>query len=135
MLGETGKHLTDTDLLKSIVECCFELMNKSPKGSLQRRVIRALLVKSIPKTSILRDLAVYCKHPWIDVDTCCTQAKPDYDIMQNGTELCKAEFSRKSVKDSIVEDAVSFILHKEQQYLGVILIVFYHKQKQLSYHK
>ena len=105
--------ITDTDLLKSMVECCFELMNKSPKGSLQRRVIRALLVKSIPKTSILRDLAVYCKHPRIDAGSRYTQAKSDYDVMQNGSELCKAEFSRKSVKDCIVEDAVSFILDKD----------------------
>ena len=96
-----------------MVECCFELMNKSPKGSLQRRVIHALLVKSIPKTSILRDLAVYCKHPRIDAGSRYTQAKSDYDVMQNGSELCKAEFSRKSVKDCIVEDAVSFILDKD----------------------
>ena len=105
--------ITDTELLKSMVQCCFELMKQSPKGSLQRRVIRAVLVQSISKTSILRDLAVYCKHPRIDAGTSYTQAKFDYDVMQNGSELCKAEFSRKSVKDSIVEDAVSFILDKD----------------------
>ena len=32
--------------------------------------------------------------------------------MGNGSTLTKIDFSRKSIKDGIVEDAVSFILHK-----------------------
>ena len=56
---------------------------------------------------------MFYKHPQIDAGTCYTQEKLDYDVMQNGSKLCKAEFSQKSVKDSIVEDAVSFILDKD----------------------
>ena len=88
-------------------------MKKSPKGSLQRRAICAVLVQSIPKTSILQDLAVFCKHQQIDAGTCYTQAKLDYDVPQNGSKLRKSECSQKSVKDSRVEDAVSFIRDKD----------------------
>ena len=88
-------------------------MKLSPRGSIQRRVIRAVLVKSISKTSILRELSTYCNHPMIIAGTQYTQAKHDYEIMQKGCIVSKADFGRKSVSDSINEEAVNYILHKD----------------------
>ena len=105
--------ITDTQLLHSVVQTAFNIMEMSPKGSVQRRVVRALLVKSIPQTSILRDLSFLCKHPRIDAGTRYVQAKHDYESMEQGSSLTKTEFARKSIKDSVIEDAVDFLLHKD----------------------
>ena len=105
--------ITDTQLLHSVVQTAFNIMEMSPKGSVQRRVVRALLVKSIPQTSILRDLSFLCKHPRIDAGTRYVQAKQDYESMEQGSSLTKTEFARKSIKDSVIEDAVDFLLHKD----------------------
>ena len=105
--------ITDMQLLHSLVQTGFNIMEMSPKGSVQRRVVRALLVKSIPQTSILRDLSYLCNHPRIDAGTRYVQAKKDYETMEQGIGLTKTEFARKSIKDSIIEDAVDFLLHKD----------------------
>ena len=39
--------ITDSDILRSLVQSSLDLMKLPPKGSIQRRVIRAVLVKSI----------------------------------------------------------------------------------------
>ena len=88
-------------------------MKVSPRGSVQKRVIRAILVKGINKTSILRELATTCDHPRIDAGTQYTQSKVDYETMHSGSLLSKTDFTRKSVKDGIVEEAVDYILHKD----------------------
>ena len=105
--------ITDSDILNSLVQTSFNLMKLSPKGSIQRRVIRAVLVKSISKTSILREFSTYCNHPRIDAGTQYTQAKADYATMQKGCIVSKTDFTRKSISDSIVEEAVNYILHKD----------------------
>ena len=105
--------ITDSDILRSLVQTSFDLMKLSPKGSIQRRVIRAVLVKSISKTSILREFSTYFNHPRIDAGTIYSQAKADYDTMEKGCIVSKAEYSRKRVSDDIVEEAVEYILHKD----------------------
>lgn len=64
----------DTRLLHSVIQTGFNMMEMSPKGSVQRRFLRALLVKSIPQTSVLKDLAALCNHPQIDSGTRYVQA-------------------------------------------------------------
>ena len=73
-----------------------------------------MLVKSISKPSILRDFATYCYHPRMDAGTqYTTQAKADYDTIEGVSIVSKTDFSRKSVTDGIVEEAVIYILHKD----------------------
>ena len=84
---------TDSDILKSLVQTSFDLMKLSPKGSIQRQVTRAMLVISISKTSILRELSTYCNHPRIDAGTQYTQAKADYATMQKGCIVSKTDYT------------------------------------------
>jgi len=104
---------SDSDLLKSLVESAFDIMKVSPRASIQRRVVRAILVQGIQKTSILKDLAALCKHTRIDSGTSYKQAKKDYNVMINGAVLCKTDYARKSVNDDVIEDAVSFLLDRD----------------------
>ena len=105
--------ISDSDLLKSVVQSAFDVMKASPRGSVQRRAVRALLVGAISKTSILKDLADYFKQPRIDNGTSYAYAKKDFETMISGAALSKIDFSRKSVNDDIIEDAVSFLLNRD----------------------
>ena len=53
LLEEIGKHypsLPDSDILKSLIQNSFDLMKVAPRGSEQKQVICAVLVKSVSKT-------------------------------------------------------------------------------------
>ena len=110
--NQKTRNLSDSDLLKSLVKCEFDIMKQSPKGSLQKRVVRALLIHGISQTTLLREFSQYFECPRIDAGTCYAQGKMDYETMIGGVVLCQKDFGRKSIKDKVVEDAVKFILDK-----------------------
>ena len=106
------KSVTDSDLLKSLVQTAFDVMKASPRASIQRRVLRALLVHSILHTSIPKELTTLCNHTRIDSGTAYTQAKTDYKTMIQGKNVTETEYIRKCIDNNLVSDAVKFILYK-----------------------
>ena len=111
--NRSTRKITDTDLLRSLVKTAFDMMQSSQKNSLQKRVLRALLVSGISHTSILKDLSRLFGHSRIDCGSNYIRGKIDFETIVNGCILSKTEFGRKSIKDEVVEEAVTFILDKE----------------------
>ena len=87
----------------------IDAVSKSPKGSIQKRVIRAILITGSSSTyeldKLLREYGVSSFGGSQRV-----QAKKDYTCMMSGNVITKTEFSRRTCSNAQIELVVKFIL-------------------------
>lgn len=99
-------------MLHKVLDVLFTLLSKTKHASIEKRVLRAILGKTLKK----RFLQSKCKEYGImDITSGSTvfRIKEDFDSLMNGLPIEKKTQTRRKVKNEIVSEAVSFILQKE----------------------
>ena len=99
-------------MLHAVTDTAFEMIKKAKKGSIEKRVLRAVIVKALKRNTI-QALCRQHKTNGITSGTIRLQINRDIPTLLEGKPLSKNEFSRESVPISVVKDAVSFILHRD----------------------
>ena len=97
-----------------LVKSLFDALKVSKKGSVQKRMIRAMLVNGIQTQHELRSCCLANGHANIANGHNKSQALMDLKKLMNPHEdLVTPKFSRKRTKDEAIEHAVKFILSSD----------------------
>ena len=99
------------DQLLSVI---FNIMNASKKGSAPKKITRAILCAGVPRTNTLRKACEQFGSSYISTGTTRMEALVDYDKLASGQFMDERKIcSRKRKSDTIVENAVKFLLHPD----------------------
>ena len=99
-------------MLNKILDVLFTVLSKSKHASIEKRVLRAILGKTLKK----RFLQSKCKKYGImDITSgsIVSRIKEDFVSLMNGSPIEKKAQTRCKINNEIVAQAVSFILQKE----------------------
>ena len=97
-----------------LVKSMFDALKVSKKGSIQKRIIRALLVNGIQTQQELRSCCMINKHASIANGNNKKQALLDIKRLMNpNKDFTTMKFSRKRTSDEAICHAVNFILSTE----------------------
>ena len=113
--NEQSKKLrTSKQKLNSLLSAIFDAARNSKKGSIQMKVIRSLLCAGIKQKKELRQTCIDYKYTDISNGRARVDALIDYKQIINGQILDNMKiYSRKKSCDTVIEDAVKFILQYE----------------------
>ena len=112
---EQGKKLRSSEQkLNSLLSAIFDAVRNSKKGSIQMKVIRSILCAGIKQKKELRQTCIDYKYTDISNGRSRVDALIDYKKIINGQTLDNMKiYSRKKSPDTVIEDAVKFILQYE----------------------
>lgn len=108
-------HKLHKDLMKSeakferLINSITRVLRSSSRGSINRQVLRSILVDGIASRMELRSILLSNQLPGIS-GSCRVIAKKDMEQMLNGISLEKWKYSRKKCSDASCHFAVEFIL-------------------------
>ena len=112
-VGETADERKYRILFENMMEKMYCIMMNAKKGSTEKRVLKAILSKTMKK-SIVQS---YCtKFGCGDITRGRTklQSNEDYDNLLHGYAIDRSRKTRSThVTEQMIKDAVSFILHKD----------------------
>ena len=98
--------------LDGILDTIFRCIKNSKKGSIERRLLRAITVKSLKRNMI----QTMCqKHQLNDITSGSIRMQVNNDIpkLMDGIPLIKTEQTRAKVHENVFRAVVAFILHKD----------------------
>ena len=108
---QSKKLRTSKQKLDSLLTAIFEAACNSKKGSIQMKVIRSILCAGIKQKKELRQTCIDYKYTDISNGRARVDALIDYKQIINGQTLDNMKiYSRKKSSDTVIEDAVKFIL-------------------------
>ena len=108
------KEKTINEQFDHLISTLFKVMNASKRGSIPKKIARAILCAGIPKTSTLRFLCEKNKSSYISTGTTRMEALVDYETIVAGNFTDeKKKNSRKRKDDNAVDDLVKFLLSPE----------------------
>ena len=99
-------------ILNRVIQTIFGCIKVSKKSSIERRILRAIIVKTL-KMNMIQS---YCKENSMnDISNGSVRVQINKDIpnLMNGNPLLKKEQTRSKVSDSTVRRVVAFILHRD----------------------
>ena len=109
--GSQRKTKTINEQFDHLVSTLFKVMNTSKRGSIPKKVARAILCAGIPKTSILRLFCEKNQSSYISTGTTRMEALVDYETLVTGKFIEQPKKnSRKRKDDEAVNDLVKFLL-------------------------
>ena len=92
-----------------LINSITRVLRSSSRGSINRQVLRSILVDGIASRTELRSILLSNKLPGIS-GSCRVIAKEDMEQLLNGISLEKWKYSRKKCCDASCHFAVEFIL-------------------------
>ena len=100
--------------MNSLLRVIFDAVHKSKKGSIQMKVLRSILCSGIAQKKDLRQTCIDFNYTDISNGHARVDALIDYKRIVSGhtsdnTKIC----SRKKCSDTVIEDAVKFILQND----------------------
>ena len=111
MLGPPAISIKDA-VTSSTLDDLLTILKKSKKGSIQKRVVRALIIKCVRKNL----LKGKCKEHGVNDLTggkIRQDSVKDFDAMISGETLEKKSFTINRTEDEKVKEVVSYILHRD----------------------
>ena len=99
-------------VLDRMLQTIFGCLKVSKKGSIERRILRAIIVKALKRNTIQS----YCKENSMnDITSGSVRIQTNNDIsnLMNGEPLLKREQTRSKVSDDTIRTIVAFILHRD----------------------
>ena len=97
-----------------LLSALFKVMNASQKGSIPKKISRALLCAGVPRTNTLRKACEQFNSSYISTGTTRMEALVDYEKLIAGEFMDdKKIYSRDKKNDLAVEKAVKFLLQPD----------------------
>ena len=99
-------------LMTGMLKDMFLMMKNAKNGSIEKRVIKAILCNTMRRKYVQK----FCKeYNCEDLTTGNTKiiSKADYKNLMDGFAIKERKQSRARVEETLIKEAVSFILHKE----------------------
>ena len=108
------KRRTKHEQFDHLLSCIFNIMNASKKGSIPKRISRAILCAGIPRVVTLRDACNLFKTSTISTGTTRMNALVDYELLDSGKFSDERKIKNRNRKSNdTIGDAVKFILHQD----------------------
>ena len=112
---EQRRTKTADEQLNHLLQTIFKAMNASKKGSVAKRITRAILCAGVPRTNTLRQACEKFKSTYISTGTTRMEALADYQKLSEGEFVDHPKkYSRKRNGDDAIEKAVQFLLHPDK---------------------
>ena len=111
----TSKHKTEKDFEKinnKIIHILFIMLKNSKNASIEKRVIRAIVTKTLKKGMIQEKRN---KYGILDIisGSIVRKANKDFQSLMNGIQIEKKVQTRPKISDEVITNTVSYILQKD----------------------
>ena len=111
--GERNEKRIDYEtVVNKIIYNMFTMLKASKNASIEKRVIRAIVARSLKTSMVKKNCAKYGV-PDLSIGKVTRQIKQDFDKLMNGEQIKKKEQTRAKISDGVIDDVVSYILHKD----------------------
>lgn len=111
--GERNEKRIDYEsVVNKIIHNMFTMLKASKNTSIEKRVIRAIVARSLKTSMVKKNCAKYGV-PDLSIGKVTRQIKQDFDKLMNGEQIKKKEQTRAKISDGVIDDVVSYILHKD----------------------
>ena len=110
-----SKHKTETDFEKinnKIMHALFTMLKNSKNASIEKRVIRAIVAKTLKKGMIQEKCNTYGIMD-ITSGSIVHKINEDFQSLMNGIPIEKKVQTRRKISDAVITNVVSYILQKD----------------------
>ena len=99
-------------IVNKLLHNMFTILKESKNASIEKRVVRAIIARSLKRGMLTKNCNKYGV-PDLSVGKVTKQIKQDFDKLMNGEQIIKKEQTRAKISDNVIDDVVSYILHRD----------------------